>query len=177
MEQIILERRLDPPVGLDDLPAMEERAAWCMEQYRVRHRTSFLSLDGARLVCAFDAPDAEAVRAMVRRLDAPFVRLWPATVHAPPGGDDAGERDTLVVVERRFAEPVELPALQAVEDAAAWCLAQHRVRFVRTYHALDRRQMICTYLAPDAEAVRSAQRTAGMPFDDAWSALVYAASV
>jgi hypothetical protein len=178
MEQIVLERCLEPPIRLADVPAMEDRAAWCMEQYRVRHLVSLLSLDGARLVCSFEAPDAEAVRSVLRRIGATFLRVWPATVHLSLGADErhAGDRDTLVVVERCFAEPVDLAALQVAEDAAAWCLVQHRVRLVRTYHSRDRRRMICTYLAPDAEAVRRAQHAAGMPFDDAWSALVYEAA-
>jgi hypothetical protein len=33
--------------------------------------------------------------------------------------------------------------------------------------------MICEYEAPDAEAVRKLQRTASMPFERVWTALVF----
>lgn len=33
--------------------------------------------------------------------------------------------------------------------------------------------MICEYDAPDAEAVRSLQRTASMPFERIWTAKVF----
>ena len=33
--------RLAPPIGPDDIPAMERQAAWCMEQYRVRLSGAF----------------------------------------------------------------------------------------------------------------------------------------
>lgn len=64
-----------------------------------------------------------------------------------------------------------MDALQDKENAAAWCLEEHRVRFVRSYFSKDRRAMFCEYDAPDAEAVRTAQRTAGMPFERVYATL------
>jgi hypothetical protein len=178
MDLVLLERHLDPPIRLDDVHAMGQQAAWCMDQYRVRHVTSLLSHDGQRLTCTFLAPDAEAVRAVLRQVDGAFERVWPASVHAPADFDENARLEvpderTLVVVERRFPEGIEFAALQEIEDRGAWCLAQHRVRFLRSYFARDRRDMICIYAAPDAESVRSAQRQAGVPFATAWPALVY----
>ncbi len=77
-----------------------------------------------------------------------------------------------IVVERGFDEPTELAPAQAAEDAVAWCLEQHGVTFLRTYHAVDRRRMVCIYQAPDAEAVRATQRRAGLPVERAWAAHV-----
>ena len=175
MGLIVLERSYDPPIDLGDVQAMSERSAWCMEQYRVRHVTSFLARHGRKLTCIFAAPDAEAIRSVLRQLDIASTRVWSATVHAPadvPVGDALATPDSaLVVVERRFTEPVELAALQALEDRGASCLEAHRVRFLRTYLSLDGLNMLCAYAAPDAEAVRAAQPGAGMPYDDAWAAL------
>lgn len=78
----------------------------------------------------------------------------------------------VIVVERAFDAPVDPAALQAREDAVAWCLEQHGVRFLRSYAALDRLAMVCLYGAPDAEAVRATQRTAGLPVARAWPAQV-----
>jgi hypothetical protein len=77
---------------------------------------------------------------------------------------------TLVMVERRFEEPADMDALQKREDEHSWCLEEHDVRFVRSYFSRDRRTMFCVYEAPDAEAVRIAQRTAEMPFERVVSA-------
>ena len=74
-----------------------------------------------------------------------------------------------VVVERSFEEPVTIGEIQAIEDAGASCLETHQVTFVRTFFSRDRKRMICLYRAPDAEAVRVAQRMAGMPVDSVWS--------
>jgi hypothetical protein len=177
MELIVLERRFDPPLRIDDIPAMGTRAAWCMEQHRVSYLTSLLSLDGRVLLCLFEAPDAEAVRDMLRQLDAPFERLWTATIHAPPSlpahASLATKDDAVVVVERSFAEPTDFTTIQAIEERGAWCLDQYRVRWARSYFARDRRRMICVYAAPDAEAVRRAQAQAGLPFERVWAAALY----
>jgi hypothetical protein len=74
-----------------------------------------------------------------------------------------------VVVERSFDEPVTIEEIQALEDAGASCLEAHEVAFVRTFFSRDCKRMICLYRAPDAEAVRMAQRKAGMPVDSVWS--------
>lgn len=78
-----------------------------------------------------------------------------------------------VIVERRFEDPESFDDLQAQEDRFAWCLEQHRVKFIRSYFSNDRRRMVCEYEAPDAEAVREVQRTAAMPFERIWTAEVF----
>lgn len=175
MDVVMFERQLDPPAAISDVHDMQRAAAWCMEQYRVRHRTSLLSHDGRLLTCAFDAPDAEAVRSVARTIGVAFERLWPASVHAPADFslDAPFPAAGTVVVERQFAERVEFATLQEIEDRGAWCLARHRVRFLRSYFARDRQRMLCVYEAPDAESVREAQRQAGMPFEKAWAAAVH----
>ena len=78
-----------------------------------------------------------------------------------------------VMVERRFDEATSFDELQAREDAFAWCAEQHEVEFIRSYFSKDKKRMICEYEAPDAEAVRRLQRTASMPFDRIWTAVVF----
>lgn len=75
-----------------------------------------------------------------------------------------------VVVERAFDEAKLFDELQRAEDAVAWCLEQHEVKFTRSYLSLDGRSMVCLYDAPDAEAVRETQRRGGLPFTRAWTA-------
>jgi hypothetical protein len=88
-----------------------------------------------------------------------------------PRADERGA--AIVLVERTFAVPVEFGAVQAQEDAGAWCLEQHGVRFLRSYFALDRQRMLCLYAAPDAEAVRHVQRQVDLPHDRVWRAQVW----
>jgi len=77
-----------------------------------------------------------------------------------------------VVVERLFPEPIEVDEIEEMKAAAAHCFEMRDVEFVRTFIAPDRKRMICVYRAPDAEAVREANRHAGAPFEAVWTATV-----
>jgi hypothetical protein len=72
-----------------------------------------------------------------------------------------------------FEQPVDLDAMQALEKMAQGCMKLHGVTFQHSYVAPDRRRMICIYLAPDAEAVRTANNTAKLPYDRVWSASIF----
>ena len=132
--------------------------------------------DGRRAVLVFEASDTQAVGRALRTGGAEAEQIWEATLHTPETSDasetdrsDAASRQQ-VVVERSFERPAAFAELQAREDGGAWCLDLHGVRFQRTYFSLDRRRMLCVYEAPDAESVRTAQRTIAMPVARVWSA-------
>jgi hypothetical protein len=77
-----------------------------------------------------------------------------------------------VFVERVFAEPVDVEALIEASRAGATCFERHRVSGLRTVVSRDGLRMICEYLAPDAESVRSANESAGLPFERVWTGQV-----
>jgi hypothetical protein len=62
MPTVIVERSLPAPVTPDDLSAMEEAVQWCLELHKVKFLYSWLSKDRTRMLCLYEAPDAEAVR-------------------------------------------------------------------------------------------------------------------
>jgi hypothetical protein len=82
----------------------------------------------------------------------------------------------LVIVGRTLDRPTDFAELQAMETASAWCLDVNGVTFKHSYLSSDRTRMICVYDAPDAESVRRSQRTAGLPFERAWTADVFPVS-
>lgn len=168
MTEMILERRFDPPLTAADVRDMAEASVGCFSLYRVAWNQSFLSADGRRLICWLSAPDAESARGALRQSGVGEHVLWTGTVHDAADADAPPWQSANVVVERRWDVPVALDDIQAIEDAGAGCLITHRVRFARTFFATDRRRMICLYQAPDAEAVRTAQRQAGMPVEAIW---------
>ncbi len=174
MTEVVVERDFPEPRTESDLRAMFDAASGCMKMHRVTWHGSVLSLDGRNMVCHYTAPDAESVRIVSRQAGIDEGRAWSATVHDPPGFamEDIGSIN--VAVSRRFDAPVDFAAIQALEDAGSGCLEIHRVRFVRTLFAADRRRMICFYHAPDAESARIAQREAGMPVERVWAVRRYA---
>ena len=174
MNPVVLERKL-PSCTVATLQDMARAGADCLTLYGVDYRGSLLGDGGRRVICFYMAPDAEAVRTVNRQGGAAFDRAWTAVI---PGGHDEDllPRDPgapWVAVERRFDTPVAFADLQAREDGHGWCLEAHGVRPLRSYVATDGRRMLCLYAAPDAEAVRQVQITAGMPFDRAWQAEAY----
>ena len=169
MVDVFVERTFDPPLTSETLEQMFEGSRGCLGLYRIDHVRSLLSPDMSRLVCQFSGPDAESVRAALRKAGADVSRLWPGTTHDAPGvtTDDIAQAN--VLVQRHFDAPVALGDIQAIEDEGAWCLEARNVQFVRTYFSSDRTRMVCLYRAPDAESVRAAQRQAKMPLDDVWA--------
>ena len=170
MTEIFVERHWDTPLTDADMQAMIAAGGRCLGLYRCDWHRSWLSADCRELCCHFSGPDAESVRIALRQAGSPAGRVWAASIHDAPGATAADLGRANVLVTRRFAEPVEFAAIQALEEAGAGCLETHRVRFVRTYFSTDRKRMVCVYHAPDAESVRLAQREARMPVERVWAA-------
>lgn len=180
MPAVIFEQGFTQRMSSEDLAANDARNRWCLNAYRIRPIWHLLSLDGLRVCCLLEAPDAESVRRARREAAAPPPeRVWSATIHGPvaDAGDltrrfDGGQR-SIVVVERTFSTPVSFDAVQAMEDRGSWCLSLHRVEFLVTHCALDRQRMLCLYGAPDAEAVNQTNTRLGLPFERIWSAVLH----
>lgn len=83
MEHVVVERSFEEPMRFDDLQAVEEAFAWCLEQNRVRFIRSYFSADRKRMICLYEAPDAEAVRNVNRQAGMPADRIYTVSVHSP----------------------------------------------------------------------------------------------
>jgi len=169
MSEIFLQRDFDPPLTVSDVLEAARTSQGCFSLRRVDWLESLLASDGRRLICWFRGPDLESAREALRQSGAIDPAPWAGRVHDAPLADAPDASAANVAVERSFREPVELDAIQAIEDAGVRCLELRRVRFARTYFSHDRRRMVCLYQAPDAESVREAQREAGVPFDSVWA--------
>ena len=75
-----------------------------------------------------------------------------------------------VIVERLLTAAVDPAAVRGSAEHSRRCFDALRVRWLRTSLSLDGRRMICEYEAPDAESVRRAQDSAGLPYERVWTA-------
>jgi hypothetical protein len=83
MSYVVLEREFPEPISPDDVPEMAAEVQ-CLELYRVRPVCSYLMPGGRRMVCVFEAPDAEALRSLGRANDFPAGSVvWSSTLHTP----------------------------------------------------------------------------------------------
>lgn len=162
--EAFLERNFDEPLTPADVVDGGRASQWCFDLHRVRWNGSFLALDGRTMICTFSAPDMESARLAMRDPDTDLSRFWPGTLH----GGKAGIVPN-VVVERAFPAPVRYEDVKALAEAKAWCYETYNVQYAHTVLALDRKRMLCFYRAPDAEAVRNAQRETGAPFTAVWA--------
>jgi hypothetical protein len=80
---VIVERTFAAPVRYEDIKALGEAKAWCLDAYKVKYSHTAFSLDCRRMLCFYAAPDAEAVRSVQREAGAPFDAVWAGTLVAP----------------------------------------------------------------------------------------------
>lgn len=161
---LFLERTFDEPLTPADVVEGGRESAQCFDFHRVRWHGSFLSRDGRTMICRFSAADMESARLALRDPGTDLSRLWSGTVHksGKPGAPN-------VVVERAFAAPVRFEDIAAIGLGKPWCWETHRVTHTHSFFSLDGKRMLCFYDAPDAEAVRIAQREAAMPASAVWA--------
>jgi Protein of unknown function (DUF4242) len=170
MSVVLVERSFAEPVRFEDVQAIEDRAAGCFEAFEVRFLKSYFSHDRLRMICLYDAVDAESVRHVQEKAQLPFERVWAASVLRHAGAEAAGGA---VLVERTLERSLDEPALRDAVERGAWCLEAHGCRILTSYLSADGRRATCVFEAPDAESVREVQRQTGMPFDRAWPATIH----
>jgi hypothetical protein len=82
MARIIVEQSFDPPMTAEDQEAFARRLDRCLEVRNGAWRRSAISADRRRMICEFEAPDAESVRFALRSASVPFDHVWAADVYA-----------------------------------------------------------------------------------------------
>jgi hypothetical protein len=76
----LVERSWDEPVAFEEVEALEESGASCLELHRVRFLRTYFSNDRRRMLCLYAAPDAESVRLTQAKIGMPFDDVWPVTL-------------------------------------------------------------------------------------------------
>ncbi|HZE91284.1 MAG TPA: nickel-binding protein [Rhizobacter sp.] len=76
MSRIIVERNFDTPQSDADLAKVADRERPCLGIYNVQWKRSLLAADRRRMVCEYEAADAETVRKVQREAQAAFDRIW-----------------------------------------------------------------------------------------------------
>jgi Protein of unknown function (DUF4242) len=82
MARVMVEQVFTEPFTDERYAAAAKELDPCMEVRNGAWRRSSLSKDKLRLVCEFEAPDAESVREAFRNSGVAFERIWTADVFA-----------------------------------------------------------------------------------------------
>jgi hypothetical protein len=83
VSRIIVERSFDRPFTEDDFAAVSQRVGACLDLYGVRWIRSHVSNDRLRMICEYEAADAQSVRDVQDAAQASFERVWRAEVIEP----------------------------------------------------------------------------------------------
>lgn len=82
MAILVLEQSFQRPISPDELNDAAKRVDRCLEAYGARWMRSYLSTDRKRMICEFEAADAEQVRQSYRAAEVPFDACWTADVYS-----------------------------------------------------------------------------------------------
>jgi len=170
MELVLVERRFAEPVSFEEIQALETAGAWCLQSYNVRFLQTLFSRDRKRMLCLYEAPDAEAVRLAESQAEVPYDRAWTCQRLKPEKPVPGTLPAEYVVVEREFPSAVTTEFAQERYRESSWCFDTYRAIHLESFLAIDGLNMVCVFRAPDAEAVRMANAKGGARFSDLWTA-------
>ena len=79
MQRVQLTRMAIPVFSgseMADIQAIEDEGAWCLEARNVKFVRTYFTTDRKRMVCLYNAPDAESVRQAQSQINMPMDRVW-----------------------------------------------------------------------------------------------------
>jgi hypothetical protein len=82
MARVMVEQAFTEPLTDERYAVLAKQLDPCLEIRDGTWRRSSLSKDRLRMVCEFEAPDAESVREALRLANVPYERVWAADVFA-----------------------------------------------------------------------------------------------
>lgn len=170
MAKVIVETLFDQPITEEVMQANDERALPCLKARDAHWCYSLLSTNRCRMICTFDAPDAESVRDAYRRAEVEFGQIWTAEIlksESVPSRDET----RLKVIEGTYP-PLMIDDWNEFNQKMLACYVERGVEWLHSFVSLDRRRVICEVNAPDAEAIRETYRKLGIPFERVWSAKI-----
>jgi len=80
MAIVVVERQFSEPQVFEELQAVEDAHAWCLETNDVTFKRSYFSSDKKTMICIYEGPDAEAVRRSQDEAGLPYQRIFAAIV-------------------------------------------------------------------------------------------------
>jgi hypothetical protein len=153
MSSVFYLRPIEPAIEPADVQTMATQAGGCFNLHRVNWRHSYLSVDGGRMLCWYEAPDAESARIALRELGSDMNAVWAGTVL----GDTSDiPVDGAIVAELSFDEPLDPEARERLLDALARTLVSAGMTLVASFGSLNGAHVIAVVSGADEQAVRDA---------------------
>lgn len=156
---------LAAPLDRDGLRRLAIHA--CLELHRVRWRRCYLANDGQRMLCWYQARDAESVRLVLRQQGAAVNPVWPVAVVGGAEGEAPGDTRDRILVELSLdgRDPKTVASttgrlLEALETAGA--------NVSPTFLSRPHGRLVGLVAGLDARAVTDSLDAAGIVPADLW---------
>jgi hypothetical protein len=134
----------------------------CLELYRVRWLRSYLAVDGSRMLCWYQAPDAEAVRLVLRRQGSAEAAVWPAELSGAAG---AGPLETAcegIAVEFEFDTRLGAETIGARTRDINAALEAQGITADRVFAARYGERFVCVVQTSDESFLNECLQGAGL---------------
>lgn len=171
MSLVIVETLADAPLTPENPTDTDYQILDCLGARMGTWQYSLLSSDRLRMLCVFEAPDAESVRESYAKAGGAFDRIWSAQrvmPAAPPQANGA----TLQVIESVYPAALTPDQWQTTHDSLQAYFVEQGVEWVKSYLSLNYSRGFSELHVSDAEAVEAGYRQVGVPFHRVWSAKV-----
>ncbi len=171
MSIVIVETLADTPLTPENPTETDYQILDCLGARMGTWQYSLLSSDRLRMLCVFDAPDAESVRESYAKAGGAFDRIWSAqrlTPAQPPQPNDT----PLTVVESICPESFTPDQWQTAQASLKSDWADAGVEWAKAYAALNHSRGFWELHAPEAKMVQEIHHRVGLPFSRVWSAIV-----
>jgi hypothetical protein len=73
---VLVERSFEQPVNFAEIESAAKAGVECFQMHQVGYARTFFSLDRRRMLCLYEAPDAESVRIAQREVALPHDTVW-----------------------------------------------------------------------------------------------------
>ncbi|MBI4784139.1 MAG: DUF4242 domain-containing protein [Oscillatoriophycideae cyanobacterium NC_groundwater_1537_Pr4_S-0.65um_50_18] len=135
---------------------------------------SLLSTDRHRIICTFEAPDAESLRESYRRVGLPSRPIWAGDRIRPEANAPQPDSKMRHIMEGTYPPLSETDWNEISRKILLYC-AEYGIEWVQSYISLDRSQVIYELNAPDIALLQDIEQKLGIPIDRVWSADVLCA--
>ncbi len=172
---VVVETLSDTPLYPEYPDEADRRTLDCIIKRDGKWRYSLLSSDRHRMICTFEAPDTESIRASYRRGGTFFSRMWPGKVITPEGPTPTHDAEKLKVVEVAYPKGFTWQKWNDTYSEILSFYTERHVEWVQSYLSGDCKQLVFELNAPDTEFICEIHRRFNLPVDRVWSATVISA--
>jgi cation diffusion facilitator CzcD-associated flavoprotein CzcO len=157
---------LSQPVDRHGVRQLARQA--CSELYRVQWLRCYLAADGSRMLCWYRAPDAEAVRFVLRQQGSTDVAVWPAELSGAAGPGPIEAVSEGIAVEFEFETQLGTEAMASATRAVSAALGGQGLTIDRAFAARYGERLACVVHSSNEGSLGACLQSAGLPPARLW---------